>query len=313
MVSPAPDRLRSAVTSNLRPPFARLHTSANLKMSESTRRPFPFAAAVSRRRYPSLASNAESITSVGTRPVPSSASRTTNPFRASESAAAATVEAEGSPVLTSAGEARTRYGGRFSSVLRSVSSSSAAGPTRLTGPSVSTSRSSSSSRKSPKALLASESISLGSPRRSSSPVAAVVSPPFGSSERRVLGAAFPSPRTRRRSTSSCPSSCPSSSSSSSLARRASATARADSREGGVQSAPALAVTNTYPPALDICSPSCTCSLAVTAAARLLRSLPPLVSSPNVSPSTEGSSPTDRRADTSASRRPARLRPQATTT
>ena len=312
MVSPAPDRLRSAVTSNLRPPFARLHTSANLKMSESTRRPFPFAAAVSRRRYPSLASNAESITSVGTRPVPSSASRTTNPFRASEYAAAATVEAEGSPVVTSAGEARTLYGGRFSSVLRSVSSSSAAGPTRLTGPSVSTSRSSNSSRKSPKALLASESISLGSPRRSSSPVAAAadVSPPFGSSERRVLGAPFPSPLTRRRSTSSCPSSCPSSSS---LARRASATARADSREGGVQSAPALAVTNTYPPALDICSPSCTCSLAVTAAARLLRSSPPLVSSPNVSLSTEGSSPTDRRADTSASRRPARLRPQATTT
>ena len=172
MVSPAPDRLRSAVTSNLRPPFARLHTSANLKMSESTRRPFPFAAAVSRRRYPSLASSAESITSVGTRPVPSSASRTTNPFRASEYAAAATVEAEGSPVVTSAGEARTLYGGRFSSVLRSVSSSSAAGPTRLTGPSVSTSRSSNSSRKSPKALLASESISLGSPPRSSSPVAA---------------------------------------------------------------------------------------------------------------------------------------------
>ena len=310
MVSPAPDRLRSAVTSNLRPPFARLHTSANLKMSESTRRPFPFAAAVSRRRYPSLASSAESITSVGTRPVPSSASRTTNPFRASESAAAATVEAEGSPVVTSAGEARTRYGGRFSSVLRSVSSSSAAGPVRLTGPSVSTSRSSNSSRKSPKALLASESISLGSPRRSSSPVAAVavVSPPFGSSERRGLGARFPSPRTRRRSTSSCPSS-----SSSSLARRASATARADSLTGGVQSAPALAVTNTYPPALDICSPSCTCSLAVTAAARLLRSSPPLVSSPSVSLSTEGSRPTDRRADTSASRRPARLRPQATTT
>ena len=76
--------------------------------------------------------------------------------------------------------------------------------------------------------------------------------------------------------------------------RRATTARADSLSGGFQSAAAAAVTNTYPPAADICAPSCACSLAVTAAALLLRASPPEGSSPNVSRSTDGSRPTDRK-------------------
>ena len=159
------------------------------------------------------------------------------------------------------------------------------------------------------ALLASESISLGSPPSwSSSRVAAV-------SEATAPGVRFPSPRIRGRSASFRSASFRSSSfrSSSSLSRFASATARADSLSGGFQSALTDAVTNAYPPAADICAPSCACSLAVTAAALLLRASPPEGSSPNVSRSTDGSRPTDRSESTSASRSPRRRSPHATAT
>mmetsp|Transcript_702 Transcript_702/g.2669 ORF Transcript_702/g.2669 Transcript_702/m.2669 type:complete len:247 (-) Transcript_702:462-1202(-) len=224
------------------------------------------------------------------------------------------VEAEGAPEATSAGDGCTRYGGRLSS-SSSSSSLSATGTVRITGAPASTPRSSKSSRKSPMALLASESISPGSPPRSSSRVVAVSeatapSPPFGSSDRRAPGVRFPSPRPRGRSASFRSASFRSSSS---LPRFASATARADSLSGGFQSGPAAAVTNTYPPAADICAPSCACSLAVTAAALLLRASPPEGSSPNVSRSTDGSRPTDRSEFTSASRSPRRRSPHATTT